>query len=233
MMTIDELVNKSEALHVHITREMEEQFIRYISLLQTWNRKMNLTAIDETEEIIEKHFYDCILPLSDFDLKGTCADVGSGAGFPGIVWKIVKPDISMTLIEPTGKRCHFLEAVITELGLKNIQVVNERAEDYASKHRESFDVVTARAVANMSVLSELCVPLVKINGLFVAMKGMHGKEEAQQASHALDVLGVQLLNMSEESLYSGDQRVNLIYKKVKSTPSQYPRNYGTIKKKPL
>lgn len=232
-MTIDEFVNKSETIHVHITQEMKEQFIRYISLLQTWNQKMNLTAIDETEEIIEKHFYDCVLPLSDFDLKGTCADVGSGAGFPGIVWKIVKPDVDMTLIEPTGKRCHFLEAVITELGLKDIQVINERAEDFASKYRESFDVVTARAVANMSVLSELCIPLVKADGLFVAMKGMHGKEEAQQAAHALDVLGVQLLDMSEVSLYSGDHRVNLIYKKVKQTPMQYPRNYGTIKKKPL
>jgi len=194
---------------------------------------MNLTAITEYEEIIEKHFYDCLLPLKNVGLSGKVCDVGSGAGFPGLVWKIVNPEVEFVLVEPTGKRCTFLNEVINQLGLEKITVINKRAEEYVLEEREVFDYVTARAVANLRVLSELCIPLIKVNGMFVALKGMHGDEEAEAAKHAMDVLGAELVNKENTNLDEGDNRVNLYYKKVKATPNEYPRNYGRIKKKPL
>ena len=232
-MTSEELKEKCAEKNIVISPEMNTLFEAYLSLLQEWNEKINLTAITETGEIIEKHFYDCILPLTFRDIHGKVADVGSGAGFPGLVWKIVRPDLDITLIEPTGKRCTFLNEVIDQLHLQNIRVVNERAEEHAKKNREAYDVVTARAVANLRILSELCVPLVKVNGLFIAMKGMHGEEEAVEAQHALTELGAEETGSQETSLYSGDHRVNLFFQKVRNTPARYPRNYGQIKKKPL
>lgn len=232
-MTSEEFTAKCAEKNIVISPEMNTLFEAYLSLLQEWNQKINLTAITDRGEIIEKHFYDCILPLTVEDIHGKTADVGSGAGFPGLVWKIVRPDLDITLIEPTGKRCSFLQTVIDELHLKNIRVVNERAEEHAKKHRESYDVVTARAVANLRVLSELCVPLVRKDGLFIAMKGMRGEEEAKEAEHAMDVLGAVKEESQDTSLYSGDHRVNLFYRKVRNTPAAYPRNYGQIKKKPL
>ena len=232
-MTFEELTAKCAEKNIVISPEMNTLFEAYLSLLQEWNQKINLTAITETGGIIEKHFYDCILPLTVKEIHGKVADVGSGAGFPGIVWKIVRPDLDVTLIEPTGKRCTFLNEVIDQLHLKNIRVVNERAEDHAKNHREEYDVVTARAVANLRILSELCVPLVKVNGLFIAMKGMHGEEEAADSQHAMKELGAVQESSQETSLENGDHRVNLFYRKANETPSRYPRNYGQIKKKPL
>ncbi len=231
-MRMEELINSSKELGVILSDTMVQQLKQYAVLLKEWNEKMNLTSITEPEEVYEKHFYDSILPLQE-SFTGKIADVGTGAGFPGLVWKIVKPEYDVTLIEPTGKRCNFLKAVIEELGLQGITVVNERAEDYAAKHRETFDVVTARAVANLSVLSELCVPLLKKGGLFVAMKGMHGDEESEKAVHAMKELGASLEKQVSCALPSGDTRVNLYYRKTAATPSKYPRNYGQIKKKPL
>lgn len=205
----------------------------YMDLLREWNEKINLTAITEPEEIIEKHFFDCVLPLSENLIHGRTADVGSGAGFPGIVWKIVKPDLSMVLIEPTGKRCTFLNAVIRQLELNDIRVVNERSEDFVKQEREAFDTVSARAVANLRVLSELCLPLVRKGGIFAAMKGSAGTEEAQSAQHAMKILGASLEKVQECTLPSGDSRVNLFYRKKADTPPEYPRNYGRIKKQPL
>lgn len=232
-MNIQELVIKSRECGVEVTDHMVDQFEKYMALLMEWNEKMNLTAITQPEEMIEKHFYDCILPVSFMPFEGRAADIGSGAGFPGIVWKIVKPDLEMVLVEPTGKRCTFLKTVIEALDLKKITVVNKRSEDYASQARESFDIVSARAVANLRMLSELTVPLVKPGGVFIAMKGAKGYEEAKEAEHAIDVLGASLWKAQNVSLYSGDERVNLFYLKDRKTPSVYPRNFGTIKKKPL
>lgn len=232
-MNIQELKTKAAECGVELTNEMISQFQKYMELLQEWNEKINLTAITEPEEIIEKHFYDCILPLSCMPENGRIADIGSGAGFPGLVWKIVRPDYEMVLVEPTGKRCTFLKEVISTLGLKRIQVINQRSEEYVVQARESFDIVSARAVANLRLLSELTVPLVRVGGMFVAMKGSKGYQEAKEAEHAMSVLGTVLKSTQDISLYSGDERVNLYYEKVKQTPSQYPRNYGTMKKKPL
>ena len=232
-MNLQEFVQKSRECDVEVTSEMVHQFEIYMQLLKEWNQKMNLTAITQEEEIIEKHFYDCILPLSVTPLKGRVADIGSGSGFPGLVWKIVCPEVEMVLVEPTGKRCTFLNTVIETLGLDHITVVNLRSEEYVVNARESFDFVSARAVANLRVLSELTIPLIRKGGMFIAMKGAKGHEEAKEAQHAMQVLGASLWKTQDVSLYSGDERVNLFYLKENSTPSIYPRNYGTIKKKPL
>jgi 16S rRNA (guanine527-N7)-methyltransferase len=232
-MTIEELRTASDEIGIHLTEEMMEQLETYCSLLQEWNEKINLTAIKEKEEIIEKHFHDSLLPLAGRRLEGTVADVGTGAGFPGLVWKIVFPELSVALIEPTGKRCTFLKEVIDQLHLKGITVYNERAEEHALKHREEYSAVTARAVANLSILAELCVPLLKKDGLFIAMKGSQGHQEAIAAQHAMKVLGCTLEEEKETSLSEGDHRVNLFYRKTGHTPIEYPRNYGRIKKQPL
>lgn len=231
-MTIEELTAACHAAGIQLTEEMQQRLLRYSDLLKEWNERMNLTAITEREEVLEKHFLDCILPLRAVHNPGNICDVGSGAGFPGLVWKIVMPESHVTLLEPTGKRCTFLKAVRDDLGLENLEIVNDRAENYASVRREYFDVVTARAVANLNLLSELCVPLVRKGGLFIAMKGSHGSEEAAAAAHAMKELGCVLQETMKEHLPSGE-RVNLVYLKEADTPRKYPRNYGQMKKKPL
>lgn len=231
-MTPEEFKNACKKRNIEITDKMLEAFHQYAMLLKQWNQKMNLTAIDEEEEVFEKHFYDSILPMHS-SIQGNVADVGTGAGFPGIVWKIVNPKLNVSLIEPTGKRCTFLLEVIKELHLENIEVYNERAEEHVKTHRQQYDVVTARAVANLRVLAELCVPLVKKEGIFLTMKGSKGKQEVEEAKHALDILGTKLHSHEVTTLLNGDIREIFTFQKIKDTPIQYPRNYGQIKKKPL
>lgn len=231
-MRIEELEEKCREKDILLNDKQKNQLLLYAEILKTWNEKMNLTTITEKEEVIEKHFYDSILPLFDMEISGSVCDVGTGAGFPGVVWKIVKPDLSVTLVEPTGKRCTFLKEVISQLHLTDISVCNVRSEEHVIQYRERYDVVTARAVANLRLLSELCIPLVKENGLFIALKGMKGDEEKEEAKHASDILGCVLEKEVKYSLPSGD-RVNLYYRKVRRTPEKYPRNYGQMKKKPL
>lgn len=232
-MTFDELQKLCAELSVILQDEQIDKLERYCSMLQEWNEKMNLTAITDTGSVIEKHFYDCILPLAAYDLRGKIADVGSGAGFPGIVWKIVREDMDITLIEPTGKRCAFLRALIEELKLEGIRAVSERSEDHVKAHREEYDAVAARAVANLSVLSELCVPLLKKDGIFAAMKGMNADSEQETASNALRILHCELVKVQDVTLPCGEKRKNLFYRKTGHTPQKYPRAYGQIKKKPL
>ena len=220
-------------LGLEITDAQAEQFVTYYEMLVETNKVMNLTAITEPEEVYQKHFLDSLIPLGEAEIHGTVCDVGSGAGFPGIIWAIARPDLKLVLLEPTGKRVAFLNEVISQLKLQNVIAVNERAEDYAKQHRESFDAVTARAVAPLPVLAELCIPLLKKNGLFIAMKGSRGREEAAEARHAVSVLGAENEKMVDTSLETGDLRTNLIYRKVKSTPAEYPRPYARIHKKPL
>ncbi len=208
------------------------QFEQYIKLLQEWNEKINLTAITEYSEIVEKHFFDSVIPLFDKKICGKLCDVGSGAGFPSIPMKIVDPSIEVVIIEPLGKRCKFLNEVIKILGLEKIQIINERSEDYVKVARESFDVVIARAVASLSMLSELCIPHVKKGGLFIAMKGDKGLEELESAKKAVKTLGCEILNIEEYNL-GESKRINLIYKKIVNTPIKYPRQFAKIKKNPL
>ena len=205
---------------------------RYAELLKEWNEKMNLTAITEPEEVYEKHFADCMIPMNCLPSGGTVCDVGSGAGFPGLVFAVMAPDLRVTLLEPLHKRCVFLQAVIAELGLTNVTVDNRRAEDSADL-RGQFDVTTARAVANLPVLSELCLPLTKTGGIFLAMKGPQAEAELQAAAHALTVLGGETENVQKETLPGGETRTNIIIRKNKATPAKYPRPYAKIKKNPL
>lgn len=232
-MTLEELQEKTASFHTQLNSDQLMQFQKYAELLMEWNQRINLTAISDYGEIVEKHFYDCILPLQMIDLKGNIADVGTGAGFPGIVWKIMVPSVHLSLIEPTGKRCSFLENVIHVLALDHVEIFNERAEDHAKKRREYYDVTSARAVANLRVLSELTLPLVKNAGWFIAMKGVRGREEADEAENAVSKLGGSLKYIQDTQLTSGDRRINLFIQKEKNTPQMYPRNYGQIKKKPL
>lgn len=228
-----ELKEKGSELGIEITEDMISKLKKYYELLSEWNKKMNLTAITEEEEVIEKHFYDCILPLVHLKNEGKLADVGSGAGFPGIVFKIIKPKLNITLIEPSNKRCQFLKEVIKELNLKDIEVITERSEDYVKDNREVFDVVTARAVANLNILSELCIPLIKKEGTFLAMKGLKGIEESKEAEGAIEKLGCKIELIQENELPTSGKRINLFYKKVSTTQNKYPRPYSAIKKNPL
>ena len=232
IMTKDKFIQACEKEGIHLNQKQIEQFERYKDLLLEWNQKMNLTAIVEEEEIWEKHFYDSIYPFFHCSIENMC-DVGSGAGFPGIPVKIVFDSIHLTIVEPLMKRCRFLEEVKKQLELKNIDICCARAEDFVKEHRESFDLVSARAVAKLSVLLELCIPLVKVNGLMVALKGKNGQLELKQAQKAISILH---LNLEKEEVFHLEKEavlMNFYFRKIKNTPVKYPRAYGQIKKKPL
>lgn len=232
-MNFEELKLESSKNGIILNDDMIYKLDKYADLLKEWNEKMNLTAIVEKEEVIEKHFFDSLLLLNYVEACETLADIGTGAGFPGMVIAIAKPDIKVTLIEPTGKRCTFLETIKKELSLNNVEIINKRAEECVSIYREMYDVVTARAVANLQVLAELCIPFVKINGKFISMKGSLGEEEAKLAKHAFKELGASEPKVESSSLLDGSKRIFVIGKKIKDTPSKYPRAYAKIKKKPL
>ena len=224
-----------ETFEINNQAVLDSIYIYYEMLYET-SKVMNLTTIVELEEAYIKHFYDSLLMSKVVDLTKelTLADIGTGAGFPGLVLKIVYPNLKVTLIEPIGKRCKFLQSVIDRLELKDIYVVNERAEDAVKKYRESFDIVTARAVASLNILSEICVPFVKINGLFIALKGSSYQEEIDNACQAVGKLKVKLTKkvLLELPLKLGERSI-LVYKKTESTPNIYPRLYAKIKKNPL
>ena len=210
-----------------------EQLKRYAALLVEWNEKMNLTAIKEEGEIVEKHFLDCLIPAKSLSIdKKACCDLGTGAGFPGLVWAIAYPSCSMTLVEATGKKCTFLTTVINELGLKNVRVLNKRAEELNNKNQ--FDIVVARALAPLPILIEIALPLLKVHGIFLAMKGSKGREELALSKNALDKLNAKVTNVQEDSL-PGDEglRLNIAIEKVGSTEHKYPRPWAEIEKKPL
>ena len=224
----DELIKRNVTLN-----EIQlSQFQKYAQLLIEWNEKMNLTAIKTMPEIYSKHFLDCILPSFSLPLEGHLCDVGAGAGFPSIPLKIVYPELKVTIVEPLQKRCVFLRHLVQELNLKDVEIKNERSEDFAKVAREKFDFVSARAVANLTMLAELCIPLVKVQGTFLAMKGSSALDELEQAQYAIQVLGCKLL-FSDEYELAGAKRMNFVFSKVKSTPAKYPRMFAKIKKEPL
>lgn len=212
-----------------ITQNLE----KYKNHIQKINQVLNLTAIDDDEGIYLKHFYDSLLIHKEIKEGQTLCDIGSGAGFPGLVLAISRPDIKVTLIEPTTKRTNFLHEVAQMCELENVTIINGRAEDVIDEYREHFDVVTARAVAYLDILSELCLPFVKVGGLFIAMKGAKGKEELEISKKAIKILGGTVessTNIEKENLGS---RINLNIRKTSKTHTKYPRNYGRIKKTPL
>lgn len=222
---------------VEITDKIKERLNLYGNLLLEWNEKINLTAITEPRNVLYKHFYDCILFFKNVDVpkNAKIADVGTGAGFPGMVLKIVRDDLQVTLIDSLNKRLVFLNDVIEKLGLTGIKTEHLRAEEAgkSKKFRESFDIATARAVANMPVLLEYCTPLVKKNGLFVAMKGPSAREELSLCDNALKVLGMETPQIICETLTGEEQRMFVISKKISQTPPKYPRKPSDISKQPL
>lgn len=232
-MKLEQFVEKCKEAQIQLNKQQIEQFVTYAKMLQDWNKVMNLTGIDEFEEVLEKHFYDSLLPFFNVDHQAYLCDVGSGAGFPAIPLKIAFPEMEVVICEPTLKRVKFLNAVIEELGLNGIKCFNERAEDFVVVHREKFDIVTARAVANLQVLAELCLPLVKVNGLFIALKGAAGDDEGNQAKKAITILKGKLIKVESYELSDQAKRINLYYQKIAKGDKKYPRAYALIKKKPL
>ncbi|MCR1934953.1 16S rRNA (guanine(527)-N(7))-methyltransferase RsmG [Clostridium tepidum] len=214
------------------------QFIKYKNLIQEWNKKINLTAIVEDEEIIKKHFIDCIKIFKASPIKEakSLIDIGTGAGFPGIPIKILRDDIKITLLDSLQKRINFLNIVIGDLKLQDIQCLHGRAEDYAqeTEHRQNYDIAVSRAVANLAVLSEFCIPFVKKGGYFVAMKGPSVEDEITVAKKSIEILGGKIEDIIKIDIEDTDLKHNLvIIKKVKETGKKYPRKPGIIKKNPL
>ena len=231
-MTLQDFLSELKKRNIELDDRMIDQLNDYAAYLKEYNEKVNLTAITEYEEVLDKHFYDSIL-AADKDMKGTLVDVGTGAGFPGVVLKIVYPELKVILIEPIGKRCVFLNSLIEKLGLKDIEVINARGEDHSLEHREQYDYVTARAVSNLNSLIEVCGAMVKKNGYFICMRGKDGEEEIANAKKAIETMGFMVENTRNEQLFNGDRRIIAYFKKVKPTPLKYPRKYNIIKKNPL
>jgi len=227
-MTEQQFIESLNKEGIVLTETMIQQFRQYVELLQEWNKKINLTSLTEISEIYEKHFYDSLLINRLIALEGTFCDVGSGAGFPGIPCKIAYPELTLTIIEPLKKRCNFLEILCKELKI-SVNIVNGRAEEITGE----YDIVTARAVANLRILAELCIPLVKKEGYFITMKGSQGQLEKKEAQKATTFLGCKEVKEDVITLSEQATRVNVLYKKVKATPVGYPRAYAKIKKKPL
>lgn len=215
-----------------------EQFNQYFTMLVEWNEKMNLTAITERDEVYLKHFYDSISAAFYVDFKdvGTICDVGAGAGFPSIPIKICFPDLDVTIVDSLQKRMTFLGELASKLKLENVHFHHARAEEFGQNKafRGSFDLVTARAVARMSVLTELCLPLVKKGGFFLAMKGMQAEQELKIGAKAIATLGGKVKNHYAFSLPIEESERNLyLIEKVKETPNKYPRKSGTPNKQPI
>ena len=209
--------------------------LRYAALLEEKNKVMNLTAITDTDEVARLHFLDsaALLKLLDFRRR-TVVDVGTGAGFPGLPIRILEPSARMTLLDSLGKRVTFLQEVCDDLGFSDVTCVHARAEEFAEKHRESFDVAVSRAVASLPLLAELCLPLVKTGGTFLSMKSVDSGEELNSASKAIEILGGRLTAVRDYDIPGTviAHRAVLI-EKVKPTPPKYPRPFTKIKKAPL
>lgn len=230
------LAQKVTEAGLELSSKQLEQFNKYYEMLIETNKVMNLTAITEPEEVAVKHMVDSLLAFDTSFKNKTLADVGTGAGFPGIPLKIYCPSLKVTLIDSLGKRLKFLENVISELGLTDITCEHARAEDAGKnkKFREKYDIVTARAVARLSVLSEYCLPLVKPGGMFIALKGSKYAEEISEGEQALKILGGKLISSDEVKLPGlDDGRAIVKVKKIKPTPAAYPRKAGTPDKQPL
>lgn len=223
---------------VALTDQQMAQFDTYFHLLVEWNEKMNLTAITEEKEVYLKHFYDSLLVGLKMALNPQAAicDVGSGAGFPSIPLKILYPELSVTIVDSLKKRITFLQELTDQLGLTNVHLYHDRAETFGQNpaFREQFDYVTARAVARLNVLAELCLPLVKKDGYFLALKAAKSDEELQEAKPAIAQLGGKFIEEKTMALpLSGDERHLLVIQKKKVTPKKYPRKPGLPNKQPI
>lgn len=227
-----------DALGVTLTKEQIDQFLKYYELLVEWNGFMNLTAITDYDEVMKKHFVDSLSLIKTYDMskKVKVIDVGTGAGFPGLALKIAYPNLQVTLLDSLNKRINFLNEVILQLGLTGVETVHGRAEDFAKpdKLRGKFDLCVSRAVANLSTLSEYCLPFVKVGGEFISYKSEKINEEMAVAQKAINILGGKFDRSEEFTLPDSDIYRNLVViKKVKETPKKYPRKAGLPAKEPI
>ena len=232
-MNIDEFKIEVKKLGIKITDEEINKLEKYAELLKKWNEKINLTAITEKEQVYLKHFYDSLTLVKVIDLNkvNTLCDLGTGAGFPGLVLKIFFPQLELTLVDALNKRINFLNIVIKELSLDNVTLVHARAEEYGKEHRECFDVVTARALSSFPVLLEYGIPLLKINGHLIALRGLN---DSAEGINALNVLNSKINKIIEFKLpFEESNRTLVDVIKVGKTPNKYPRRYSEIKKKSL
>ncbi|MBI5974964.1 16S rRNA (guanine(527)-N(7))-methyltransferase RsmG [Staphylococcus canis] len=237
-MTVEWLANQLSEHGITLSDQQKQQFETYYEMLVTWNEKINLTSITEEHEVYLKHFYDSITPsfYQDFNQPLRLCDVGAGAGFPSIPLKIVFPEIQVTIVDSLNKRIQFLNQLANALELEGVNFVHERAENLGKNqdYRASFDIVTARAVARLSVLSELCIPLVKKHGVFLALKSSKGKEELEEARFGIGIFGGRVSDIYTFELPedAGERQIIKIEKRSQ-TPKKYPRKAGTPNKSPL
>ncbi|MBO6233372.1 MAG: 16S rRNA (guanine(527)-N(7))-methyltransferase RsmG [Clostridia bacterium] len=226
----------SNQLQIKLNEKQKEQFYNYMKLLIEWNEKINLTAIVEPKEIVLKHFVDSLTISKYIKENSYIADVGTGAGFPGIPLKILRTDIKVVLVDSLNKRIKFLDEVINKLELSNIKTIHSRAEEFGQnkEYREKFDIVTSRAVANLATLSEYLLPLAKIEGKCLCMKGPDIEEEIKNGENAIEILGGTIENIYQFNLPQSDIKRTIIeIEKIKNTNQKYPRKAGTPAKEPL
>lgn len=229
-----ELKEKSKLINIELKDSQIEKFYNYMNLLLEWNEKINLTAITEPKEVILKHFVDSATIIKYIENDMQIVDVGTGAGFPGIPLNIVNSKANYILVDSLNKRVNFLNEIINDLELKNINTVHSRIEDFGKNNKERFDIATSRAVASLNVLLEYLLPLVKVGGICICMKGSNIKEEIENSNKALEILGGNIEKIEEITLPNSDIKRNIIIvRKIKNTPNKYPRKAGIPSKEPL
>ena len=230
------MIDYGKEIDIVFTEEQLEQFYKYMNLLIEWNEKINLTAIIEQKEIILKHFIDSLTIIKYMEPNKTLIDIGTGAGFPGIPVKILRKDLKITLLDSLNKRIKFLNEVIEKLSLKNITTTHARIEEYAKnkEYREKFDIATSRAVANLTTLTEYMLPMVKVKGKAICMKGADVDEEMLKSKNSIKILGGKIYKVEEFKLPKSEYKRNLIIiEKTNTTPNKYPRKPGIPSKEPL
>ena len=233
-MNKDEFIKELEKINIKVTEKQLMMLDVYYKMLIDYNKHTNLTRITNEQDVYLKHFYDSLTIIKAVDLKNkTLIDVGTGAGFPGLVLKIIFPTLKVTLLDSLNKRIEFLKLVINNLNLENINVIHQRAEEYALSNREKFDIVTSRAVSSLPILSELCIPMVKLNGYFIAMKA-EAKQELENSKKAIKTLGGVIKDIVIFKLPKDNGlRTLIIIEKKQITSVKYPRKFSEIKKKSL
>lgn len=236
-MTIDRFIEELKKINIELTEEQLDKFKKYASFLLEYNKTTNLTAIRDMEGVYLKHFYDSLLVFNsdiiDYSNINSLIDIGTGAGFPGVVIKIMYPNINVTLLDSNNKKTKFLEELVKILELDGVTIINDRAENYVKNHRQEFDITIARAVSELRIIAELCLPLTKIDGYFIALKGNY-VEEIKSASDAIKKLNSEIISIKEKKLPVENSYRSIIYVKVNQKIDEaYPRRYEQIIKKPL